>query len=285
MRARSLAPLLGITLLGLALSTAAALAADEAKGTFRFGKVTFQPADWIVFRLDGKDPAKPVTIVALTDFRIDRQAAIAAIDTAGALAQQAREKGNRNVVTVSVVSPDRCGVWAYLAESAQSITLSDNFPATQKTSTSSRIAGECFTAGPGKMFDDEYEFRLTYDLPVTAIPKPSRLPAGGGAPGAVVVALVDAIRTANWNVARLHLREEEVPATPPKASELKDYFRGLALNYPKTATVTGGLVKGDLAQVEIRGTDNDGKKIAGTFAMRKTGGNWRVLEWSLHFTE
>jgi hypothetical protein len=280
-----LQPALACVLLGLALGGGPAQGAAEVKGPFRFGKLRFQPADALAYREEGQDPAKLITLVTVTDFPIDRPAVMEAIDTATAIWQQAVKKGNGNIVTVKATGPDECGVSAYISDGSQHITLGDGFPARWKASSESRVTGECFTTQPGKMFDDVYEFRLSFDVPVTAIPKPSPVPAGGGAPGLALVALVNAIRTADWKVARLHLREEDVPATPPKASEMKDYFHGLALNFPKTARVTGGLIKGDLARIEIRGTDNDGKRIRGVFEMRKTGANWRVLEWNMFFVE
>ena len=54
------------------------------------------------------------------------------------------------------------------------------------------------------------------------------------------------------------------------------------MNYPKTAKVTGGLMKGDRANVEIRGVNHDGRKIKGTVAMQKISGEWRVLDQSFY---
>ena len=76
-------------------------------------------------------------------------------------------------------------------------------------------------------------------IPRSVVPPTSPVPAGGGEPGVPLVALIKAVRTADWNTARLHLREEEVPPTTPKASEMKDYFHGLALNYGKPCAVNG----------------------------------------------
>ncbi len=151
--------------------------------------------------------------------------------------------------------------------------------------TATRAAGECFTSKPGKMFDDEYEFRLPYDVPLTTIPKPTTLSSGGGEPGTVYVALVNAIKAADWSAAHLHLRPDEVPQTKLKASEMREYFNGLALNYPKAATVTGGLLKGNRANLDIQGTNNEGKKIKGVVALKKTGGEWQVIDQNFYFAE
>ena len=265
----------------LALSVSPLLAANN--GSFHFGKVKFDPIDAFAYQADTEDPKKPLTVVVLTDFKIDRPAVLAAINTPGAFILQTGEKGN--VVLVRLAAPNKCGVSGFLASTQQQIDLSDNFPAKTTTSTATRAAGECWTSSPGKMFKDSYDFHLSYDVPITAIPKPSALPAGGGEAGTGYLALVKAIQGANWDVARTHLPSDQVPKERPKASEMKSFFEGLALNYPKSATVTGGLMKGDRANIEIRGVDHDNKKIKGAVALKKVHGQWQVLEQNYFFEQ
>jgi hypothetical protein len=50
-------------------------------------------------------------------------------------------------------------------------------------------------------------------------------------------------------------------------------------------TVTGGLMKGAEAQLQIAGTSYEGKKITGDRAMKKVAGNWRVIDMSLNGDE
>jgi len=263
-----------LALLFLLVGISPLFAADN--GNFHFGKVKFEPTDTFAYQVESKDPAKPMTIVVVTDFKIDRPAVLAAINTPGAFVMQTGEKGS--FVLVRLVAADKCGVGGFLAPTQQEIDLGDSFSAKTTASTASRIAGECWTSKPGKMFEDAYDFHLSYDVPITVIPKPTSLPAGGGEAGAAFVALVKAIQDGNWDAANTHLRTDEVPPTPPKAAEMKIYFKGLALNYPKTATVTGGLMKGDRANIDIRGTNHDGDKITGIVALKKIDGQWRVLE-------
>ena len=278
--------LLGFALLGLAAKTSLLLAADEGTGTFQVGKANFRVSNAMAYQREGKDPKKPVTMVVLADFKIDQVAAMDAIDPANALMTQVAKNQAGNFVMVTLASPDRCGVWAFLDTGKQIDLGGDSFPAKTTTSTPARIAGECFTSKPGKtLFDDVYDFHLTYDVPITAFPKASAVPAGGGEPGRVLLALVTAIGASDWDAARLHLREEEVPATAPKGAERMRFFEVLAMNYPKSATVTGGLMKGDNAVLEIEGTDHDGKKIKGEFVMKKAAGNWRVVDQSLYSSE
>jgi hypothetical protein len=271
---------LGTALVGLALGAGA----DEIKGTFRLGDIRFTPTDALAYEVEGKEPGKPATVVILTDFKIDRPAALAAIDTAGGVMGQIFLQQSGNAVFVTLATEGQCGASGFF-EGSRSVGLGEGFTATTKTATPSRVAGSCATDKPGKMFDDEYEFRLAYDVPVTAIPKPTALGAGGGEAGAAYLALVKAIQAADFPTARRHLPDHQLPAKAPAAAESKDYFHGLALNYPKTAKVTGALVKGDLARVEIEGVHYEGRKIKGPVSMQKTAGVWRVTDQSYSFSE
>ncbi|HSP16790.1 MAG TPA: hypothetical protein VLV78_18735 [Thermoanaerobaculia bacterium] len=269
--------------LALAMTATFSFAADVAKGTFHYGKTKFQPADAIAYQEPGKD-GKPVTIIAFSDFKIDRQGVLDAIQTVSAFINQLNQSQKGNFVFVRLTAPDRCGLGGLVDNGGQQIDLGDSF--TSKASVgASRVAGDCYTTAPGKLFDDAYDFHLTYDLPLMAIPKPSTLAAGGGEAGQVYSALIKAIQTADWSVASLHLRQDEVRTPPPKAAEMKEYFYAIGLNYPKTVTVTGGLTKGPLANLDIKGIDHDGKKLRGVVMMKKTAGNWRVIEQSLFFDE
>src|ERR1041385_67786 len=265
----------------LALCASSAFAADVAKGNFHFGPVKFEPVDAIAYQVDGKDN-KPVTIVVFTDFKIDRQGVMDAINTASALIDQLNDSGKGNFVLARFTAPNRCGLGGLVGNGAKQIDLGDSFAAKVSQGVA-RVAGECSTTTPGKMFDDAYDFHLVFDQPLMTIPKPSPLPAGGGDPGKTYAALVKAIQDADWNAAYQHLRSDEVRSPKPKPSEMKEYFHDVGLNYPKTVNVTGGLIKGDRAHLEIKGTNYEDKKIHGTVVMRKFGENWRVMENDFYF--
>jgi hypothetical protein len=272
-----------LALLALAMSAATSFAADVAKGNLHFGPIKFQPVDAIAYQLEGKD-GKPVTLIAFADYKIDRQGVMDAIDTTGALITQINNNQKGSFVVVRLTAPGKCGLGGLIGDGAKQIDLGDSF--TSKSSQGvERVAGDCFTNAPGKMFEDAYDFHLTYDQPLMNIPKPASLPAGGGEPGQAFAALVKAIQAADWNAAHLHLRKEEVPETPPKAAAMKEYFHDIGLNYPKMVTVTGGLMKGDHANLDIKGTDSEGKKIRGVVAVRKIAGNWRVIENNYFFDQ
>src|SRR3954453_9532202 len=269
----------------LLLAGIRSFAADGAKGTFHLGELQFAPVDAFAYQDATTDPAKPLTIVLIANFPIDRAAVVNAINTTGALIEQAANAKGGAFVLLRVVSAERCGVYAFLNQAQRQIDLSNSFAAKNVKVSPSRVAGECATTKPEKMFDDAYDFHLAYDVPLTAIPKPATLTAGGGEPGAVYKVLVKAIQAADWNAAHLLLPPDQVPQTRPKPSEVKGYFHDLGLNYPKTVTVAGGLMKGDRANLEISGTNNEDKKIKGTVAMKKIATGWQVIDQNFYFTE
>lgn len=262
--------------LALATCVSSSFAADVATGNFHFGKTKFKPVDAIAYQVQGKGD-KPVTVIAFADFKIDRQGVLDAIHTGDAFIDQLNTNGGGNFVMVRLTEPARCGLSGLVGNGQNEIDLGDSFPS-KASIGASRVAGRCSTSAPGKSFDNEYDFDLSYDVPLMTIPKPAALTAGGGEPGAAYTALVKAIRAADWNAAHLHLRQEEVRNPPPAASEIREYFKGLALNYPKTVSVTGGMIKGSRARLDITGTDRDDKKITGVVVMKKTGSDWRVVD-------
>ena len=270
----------GALLLFALVSTS--LSADTMKGNFHFGNVRFDAVDAIAYQVDVKDEKAPLTIVALTDFKIDRPGVMAAIDPIQALYTQSGEKGN--FVTVRIASPDHCSVAGWLASTQQQIDLG-GFSGKNTVSANSRVNGECATKHPEKLFDDEYDFKFSYDVPITVVPKPTTLTAGGGDAGSQYLALLKAIQARDWTGAHLHVPEGSLPDTKAKVAE-SNYFENLELNYPKaSATVTGGLMKGDRAQIDIAGMNHDGRKINGTVMMKKVGSDWRVIDQQFYGTE
>jgi hypothetical protein len=269
----------------VAMGRAYALAADSGSGAFHFGKIQVVPVDSLAYSVPAAAGNPAMTVVLLTDFKIDRTAAIDAIDTVNAVLQQASTHDPGNLVVLRILGAGRCGVSAFLNQGQRQIDLGNSFAAKAGPSTATHLSGSCWTTKPGQMFDDAYDFRLPYDIAVTPIPQPSVLVAGGAEPGIAYAALVKAIQTADWTAATPHLPSEEVPKARPDAAGIKEYFHGLALNYPKTVKVMGGLMKGDRANLDIEGTNNEGKKIKGTVALKKSASGWRVLDQSFYFTE
>lgn len=264
------------------LNTASAFAADVANGTFHYGAIRFEPMDGIAYQIDGKDSA-PVTLVVLADFRIDRQGVIDAIDPESALIGQINANHKGGYVVVGLGTPNRCGVAALIvADRPNQIGLGNSYAA-KVSQNGPRVVGECYTTKPEKLGDKDYDFHLGFDQPLMTIPKPAPLPAGGAEPGQAYADLVKAIQAADWKGASAHLSENDLPAQKQDASGMKSFFHNLQLNYPKAATVSGGLIKGERAQLDIKGIDHDGKKIRGVIVLRKSGGSWRVLEQSLFF--
>jgi hypothetical protein len=262
--------------LALAICVSSSFAADVATGIFHFGKTKFKPVDAIAYQAQGKGD-KPVAIVAFAEFKIDRQAVLDAIHTEDAFVDQLNTNGGGDFVMVRLTTSTRCGLSGLVGNGQNEIDLGDSFPS-QSSVGAARVAGRCSTSTPAKSFDNEYDFDLSYDVPLMTIPKPAVLTAGAGEPGMAYTALVKAIRAADWNTAHLHLRNDEVRNPPPAASEMREYFKGLGLNYPKTVSVAGGMMKGNRATLDITGTNRDDKKIKGVVTMKKSGADWRVVD-------
>lgn len=261
------------------------LALPLSGSTFHYGAVTFQPTDSMAFTVDSSDPSKPLTVIAMTDFKIDRADVLAAIDPAGSLIQQAGN-GPGNVVFVRLSKPGKCGISGYLGKRANQFDFGDSFIAKSSQASATHVTGSCATTSPGKIFDDAYDFNLSYDTVITDIPKPTKLAAGGGDPGAAYSALVKALQSQTWDVASAHVEEQSIGLGKPKnAADMKEWFHAIGLNYPKEATITGGSLKGDRAFVDFTGKDRDGKRIHGTAAMKKVAGNWRVVDQSMYLNE
>ncbi len=91
----------------LAMSVTSSFAADVAKGSLHFGKTKFQPVDAIAYQEAGKD-GTPVTIIAFSDFKIDRQGVMEAINTVSAFLNQinTNQKGKERTTTER-----RSGAW------------------------------------------------------------------------------------------------------------------------------------------------------------------------------
>jgi len=245
-----------------------------APSSFHYGNVRFTPVDSFAFQAD-------VPVVALTSFKFDRAAVMAALNPIDSLYEQA-SKNEGAVLVIALTEPGRCRVTAFL-EGGNTAGLG-TFTAKTSTATASRIAGECFTTAPQKMFDDEYDFHLSYDAPLAQFVMPSTLAAGGGEPGAQYVALVDAIRAQDWDAAHRHVRDGELPASREEVAK-SNYWENLAANYPQSATVIRGVMKGDRANIEIAGTHHDGHKIKGIVELKKVGKDWRVLDQQFFSTQ
>lgn len=259
------------------LATGGNLAADEAKGTFRYDTTTVKVSDAIAYRQDVN--GKVITVVAFTDIKIDRQAVLDALDPWTGVFQQVAT-GQGNVIVLRLNSPTECGAYAFLSATSHSLSMSDDYPAHAKSTGEGRVAGDCATAAPVKSFEKTYEFKLAYDQPLMAITKATALPAGGGAPGAAFLELAKAIQAKNAKLVLLHVPANEMPSEPSPA-----WLEGLALNYPKRVVVKEGVAKGDRARLEIAGMNYEDKKVKGTIEMQKVQGNWRVTGMAMFFSE
>src|SRR5438309_4957600 len=125
-----------VALLSLIMSVPPLFATQS--GTFHYGKVKFEPIDSFAYQAETQQSGKPLTIVVLTDFKIDRPAVLAAINTPGAFVLQSGEKGS--FAMLRLVAPEKCGVAGFLASTQQQFDLGDSLTAKMTVSTPSRVA-------------------------------------------------------------------------------------------------------------------------------------------------
>jgi hypothetical protein len=252
-------------------------------GELQFGKARVVPTDGFAYVHDGDDPKKPVTVVMLADFPIDRAAAVAAIDPESALADQVNARGAGSYLVVTQSAPDECAVGGFLAATGGQIGVHGKLQPPKPAS--GRVTGACATTAPTKLFDNTYEFHLAYDLALTPVPGTMAAPPGGGEPGAAYMALLRAIAAADWPTAKVLLPPADMPMAEPKPADQKAFFAAVASNYPHAVKVADGVLKPERALLHITGLDRDGKKVRGNVALKLEAGKWRVTEQSIFFVD
>jgi hypothetical protein len=144
-------------------------------------------------------------------------------------------------------------------------------------------------AGRFKLDDDELHCDLNFDLPMggagpgakpAAKPKPAGqpLPAGGGEPGKVYMAMHRATLAGDVE-AMLALAEKAKADEMRKSQGQPEFPQMLAMVRafePAEVRVTGGRIDGDHAELDIVGKDSDGAAMTGTVKLSKEAGSWKI---------
>ena len=148
--------------------------------------------------------------------------------------------------------------------------------------TATRIAGTVGMAKPDDFDGEKYQYRATFDLPVTkpAGPPPppvlkgTPLPAGGGEPGKAYTAYLKIIAAGDMKGflgACSAARSKEASSDP----DFKKIFPMLKAMQPTGVKITGGAIDGTNATLLATGKD-DNQVSNGTITMVKEGGAWKV---------
>ncbi len=159
---------------------------------------------------------------------------------------------------------------------------------TKKTFSPQRVEGAFQTDGVEKVLGHSYQATVQAAADVTPAPRPEPLPdaksgqplpAGGGEPGKVYLALHRAI--AKKDVAGVLALMRKAGRNPKDEADLKEGLEFMAAMQPANPKVTGGFVSGDRAVVYVVGTQEKEKEY-GTIELVREEGAWRVgkQSWS-----
>ena len=130
-------------------------------------------------------------------------------------------------------------------------------------------------AGSLEFKNDEDAADVRFDLPVTTKVERggTKLPAGGGEPGAAVVANFQAIEAGDYEKSKALSHPEKRKMMEENEAESKEMFELMKAITPTDVKITGGLVDGDTATLDFTGK-SDGQSVKGTIDVQRFEGKW-----------
>jgi hypothetical protein len=263
--------------------TVPASAAGEASGSvaiLKAGRITPTHAAAYLTR-DPKNARTRIVEVVLSDRPIDAAAAIQALNPHTDVINQDALKG-RDYVLLWVRSDGEVSMNATFGESmTQYVEVSGGaLTASLTTNTLDRVAGRLFTVKPVTvMGGGSYTVDLTFATDVTRVTAGETLPAGGGDPGKALTAFVGAVAEKKWPAIQSGSSERALKffaADYRNEAENADYTYDLIQAWlPKAKlTVTGGEVRGDIADLDVEGEMFPGTTGVYVARMVKQGSAW-----------
>jgi hypothetical protein len=152
--------------------------------------------------------------------------------------------------------------------------------ATLTTNTPEHIAGRIFTSAPVKVMSGEsYTCDITFAVDVTSPAVGTPLPPGGGEPSRAFAGVMAAAQKKNWPALRDSVSErvrkmfDADYRTPEENLEYAIEF--LKTSLPKVGRkVTRGILRGEIATLEIEGEMFAGQKAVYFVRMVKSKGRW-----------
>ncbi len=279
-----------VTVAAILISLAAPLtvsAAGPGFGVFTWNKTRLTMIDGYAFtKPDSFDAKKKVTVVALVTVKLDRTKIDDALDRESAIEEQVSD-GRGTVVKLTFGADggfETLNAQIRTDAGSQSISTSGSLKAAMKSTTAQRVAGRVQTAGTQTFSSDKYSCDFTFDIPVTADPPPGTpLPAGGGDAGKAYVALVAAIQKGDVDAIAKYWPKEKAAqmVASRKEPDFKKGLEMLKMFSPKSVTVKGGSMRGNVADLDVVGKDADGNVMDGKVRMVKEGTTWREADEKL----
>lgn len=264
-----------------------ALAENSVKGHFRIGDSRLEVSHGCAYRIAGDEPGSVQTLVYLSNAPLDCAAAETALDTEAALDSAVRDAEAGNVRIL--VGPDGSegGLYFFLSEPFDSFNLSGSGDFAAAEAPAGQSTGSWKLAEPKEFFDKTYDFDLAWSLPLSDGPvRGEVLPAGGGEPGAALLAYVKATadddRAAIKSLLAADVRREKF------ADEGSAWFEEswkMQRDWEMVeVAVLGGRIDGDRATLEITGKQGDGEKVRGRARLVREDGGWKFADRRLTIT-
>lgn len=267
----------------LLAASAAAAAPGKASGYFRLDKTRSQFSNGCAFRLpDPSGAAASVTHVVLSDKPLDCEAADQTFDPVEAAKAQVRPQ-KPAFITFTLptgATVDRIdGGWESTAPE-DGFSFGGQGKVALKVNTAQRVAGRYFLEKPSDFFDKTFQFDFTWDAAVLAgSMSGTPVPAGGGDIGAAYQKYVTAIAKGDLTAVRASVttaKAADVPAV--RGAEAKKLIELMQIFELKTATVSGGLQRGDQAALTVKGVGYDKLPSEGRVIMQREAGAWKVAK-------
>ena len=262
-------PLLLILACGLTASPVAA--ANTSSGHFRLDKVKSSFTASCAYRVSNDEaPGSTQLVVLLANKPLD----CAAYDT-GFNPIEAAEDAMGKVSAATVVlklSPagDSAGGSWQSREPSDSFSFGGQGEFKLSKNTDTRVEGRYRTLKAEPFFDKTFDFDLKFAADVLAGSLAgTALPAGGGDPGKTLQAYLKAVGKKDMAGAKKFALDEY--------ASMAEYAREMEL---QQATVSGGLVKGTRAALDVAGKTFGGDKVRGRVFLVQEGGAWKVANRS-----
>lgn len=272
-----------VAVAGLVIAAAAGVqAAGKASGYFRLDKTRSTFTNACAFKLPDPSGTSSTTYVVLSDVPLDCEAADKTFDPVEAV-KAAAEAKKPAMVTISFPSGGAVeridsGSWTS-TEPSDGFSFGGQGTVTITSNTDTLAKGRYALAKPEPFFDKTFQFDFTWDAPVLSgamIGTP--VPKDGGEIGAGYRRYLAAIAKGDLTAIRATVTGERAESMPTaKGKEAQQLVKLMQSMELKTATITGGVQRGDDAALLVKGTDGDKLPMEGRVIMRRDAGTWKVL--------
>ena len=268
----------------LVTTTSLDAAPGKASGFFRLDKTRSTFTSACAFKLPDASGTTAGTVhVVLSDKPIDCDAADTSFDPVDAAKAQVRSLKPAFVtftLPFGAATVDRIdGGWVS-TDPEDGFSFGGEGTIAVKVNTATHVQGRYFLEKPSAFFDKTFQFDFTWDASVLAGSQSGTpLPAGGGDIGAAYQKYLAALAKGDLAAVKTTLIAAKAADMPTlKPADLKRFMGLLQAFELKTATVSGGVQRGDQAALLVKGVGYDKLRGDGRVIMQREGGVWKVAK-------